>query len=283
VSWLWRAAAGVSLFLALVFVYLGLLASVWWCVLALACLAGTVIFLVLSEPEEAPGPRPAPAAAPKPAPPQPAGADAPAPAAAPKPAASAPAAAPKPAASAPAAAPQPAVADASPPATNAPRARGAVRGGRRLASESPPPASRGDPAAVDQVMTPNPTALPASAPLTAAARAMRDMDIGDVVVLNDSRPVGIVTDRDIVVRALAKGRDLGSTTLGDICSRELTTVRLGTSRREALNLMAAKAIRRLPVTAANDVVVGIVSVGDLVPYPGAETKLADIHRAIPNR
>ncbi len=53
-------------------------------------------------------------------------------------------------------------------------------------------------------MTPNPTAMRADAPVTAAARAMRDLDIGAVVVVEDDQPLGIVTDRDIVVRALAE-------------------------------------------------------------------------------
>jgi CBS domain-containing protein len=138
---------------------------------------------------------------------------------------------------------------------------------------------------VKDVMTPNPTALPATAPVSAAARAMRDLDIGAVVVVEDSRPLGILTDRDIVVRALARGRELTATTLGDICSRDLATVPSGTSREEALGVMAARAVRRLPVTLAGGVVVGIVSIDDLAVADdrGSVATLTEIHDAAPNR
>jgi CBS domain-containing protein len=136
---------------------------------------------------------------------------------------------------------------------------------------------------VQDIMTPNPTALPATAPVSAAARAMRDLDIGAVVVVEDSRPLGILTDRDIVVRALARGRELTATTLGDICSRDLATVPAGTSREEALGVMAARAVRRLPVTLAGGVVVGIVSIGDLVEDRVSASTLTEIHEAAPNR
>ena len=132
-------------------------------------------------------------------------------------------------------------------------------------------------------MTPNPTALPATAPVSAAARAMRDLDIGAVVVVEDSRPLGILTDRDIVVRALARGKELTATTLGDICSRDLATVPAGSSREQALGVMAARAVRRLPVTLAGGVVVGIVSIGDLVEDGVSASALSEIHEAAPNR
>jgi len=136
---------------------------------------------------------------------------------------------------------------------------------------------------VQDVMTPNPTALPATAPVSAAARAMRDLDIGAVVVVEDSRPLGILTDRDIVVRALARGKELTATTLGDICSRDLATVPAGSSREQALGVMAARAVRRLPVTLAGGVVVGIVSIGDLVEDGVSASALSEIHEAAPNR
>ena len=73
-------------------------------------------------------------------------------------------------------------------------------------------------ARVEEFMTPNPATIPATATLAAAARAMRDMDVGDLVVLEDSKPRGIVTDRDVVVRALATGMDPSTTMVGEICS-----------------------------------------------------------------
>jgi CBS domain-containing protein len=125
----------------------------------------------------------------------------------------------------------------------------------------PRPASAG--LTVQDVMTPNPTAMRADAPVTAAARAMRDLDIGAVVVVEDDQPLGIVTDRDIVVRALARTSATGPATVGDVCSRPLATVPAGMSVEDALDVMEEKSVRRLPVTVSRSVV-GMVSMDDLV-------------------
>ncbi len=135
---------------------------------------------------------------------------------------------------------------------------------------------------VEEVMTPNPTTLPASATVTSAARTMRDNDIGDVVVLEESKPCGIVTDRDLVVRGLAAGKDPENTMLGEICSRDLTTVSRKDLVDDAVKLMREKALRRLPVV-DNETVVGVVSIGDLAVDRDPDSALADISRALPNR
>ncbi len=137
--------------------------------------------------------------------------------------------------------------------------------------------------AVEDVMTPTPTALPTDAPVAAAARAMRDLDVGAVVVMENDRPLGIVTDRDIVVRALAPGRGLDAATVGDICSRDLATVPAGASVEDALGVMAARGVRRLPVTIARGSVVGIVSIDDLVDAGGAVPALREIRDHPPTR
>src|SRR5947207_9300072 len=77
---------------------------------------------------------------------------------------------------------------------------------------------------VRDVMTPLPRAMDASASVMDAAEIMRDSDIGDVVVLEDQRLYGILTDRDIVVRVLAEGSDPATVRVGQVCSRELTTI-----------------------------------------------------------
>jgi CBS domain-containing protein len=74
------------------------------------------------------------------------------------------------------------------------------------------------------IMTQKPVTVQATDTVVAAARSMRDGNIGDVVVVDNDQIQGILTDRDIVVRALAEGRDPARTTVGEICSRELTTV-----------------------------------------------------------
>jgi signal-transduction protein with cAMP-binding, CBS, and nucleotidyltransferase domain len=91
---------------------------------------------------------------------------------------------------------------------------------------------------------------------------MRDTQIGDVVVIEHNEVCGIVTDRDIVVRTVAERRDPATTTLADICSHSLVTVRPTDSVEEAVRLMRTHAIRRLPVVDGGQAV-GIVSLGDL--------------------
>ena len=75
---------------------------------------------------------------------------------------------------------------------------------------------------IRELMTPNPVVLPGTASVHEAARAMRDAQIGDVIVIENNQVCGIVTDRDIVVRTVAETQDPATTTLADICSHQLT-------------------------------------------------------------
>jgi CBS domain-containing protein len=126
------------------------------------------------------------------------------------------------------------------------------------------------------IMTQRPVTVQTTDTVIAAARSMRDGNIGDVVVLEENRIQGILTDRDIVIRALAEGRDPVRTTVGEICSRELTTL----SPADAI--MRDKAIRRLPVVEEGRPV-GIVSLGDLAVERDPESALGGISAAPPNR
>ncbi len=135
---------------------------------------------------------------------------------------------------------------------------------------------------VRDVMTPLPRALDVSASVMDAAEIMRDSDIGDVVVLEDQRLYGILTDRDIVVRVLAEGSDPATVTVGQVCSRELTTIPPTASVREAVRLIREKAIRRLPVVEEGGDVVGIVSMGDIAVARDRKSALADVSAAPPN-
>jgi CBS domain-containing protein len=135
---------------------------------------------------------------------------------------------------------------------------------------------------VREVMTTDLVTLPAGATAVEAARAMRTSDIGDVLVLEDGRVAGIVTDRDIVVRGIAQGRDPGQTRLADICSRELTTVSPTTAVADAVALMKDRALRRLPVV-EHGRPVGIVSLGDLAVERDRQSALGGISAAPPNR
>jgi CBS domain-containing protein len=132
------------------------------------------------------------------------------------------------------------------------------------------------------VMTQRPVTLQTTDTVIAAARSMRDGNIGDVVVVEEDRIQGILTDRDIVVRALAEGRDPARTTVGEICSRELTTLSPTDGIGEAEKIMRDRAIRRLPVV-EDGRPVGIVSLGDLAVEQNPESTLGGISAAPPNR
>jgi CBS domain-containing protein len=135
---------------------------------------------------------------------------------------------------------------------------------------------------IRDVMTPNPQALPASTTGREAAEAMRANDIGNVVVTDDDGNLaGILTDRDLVVRVIAEGRDPRATRIGDIASHDLAAVAPDDPVSRAVQIMREKAVRRLPVV-ENGKVVGIVSIGDLALDRDPGSALADISAAPPN-
>jgi signal-transduction protein with cAMP-binding, CBS, and nucleotidyltransferase domain len=135
---------------------------------------------------------------------------------------------------------------------------------------------------IREVMTTTPVSIPQSATVQQAARVMKDSDIGDVIVLDDSEQVcGIVTDRDIAIRVDAEGKDPSETLVGEICSRDLEALSPDDSVGDAVRLMSDNAIRRLPVI-ENGSPVGIVSLGDLATTEDPESALADISAAAPN-
>jgi len=92
---------------------------------------------------------------------------------------------------------------------------------------------------------------------------------------------GLVTDRDLVVRALAEGRDSATTKLGDICSKDLVVLSPGDSVDDAVRVMRERAVRRIPVVEEGRAV-GIISIGDLAIERDADSALADISVAPPN-
>lgn len=135
---------------------------------------------------------------------------------------------------------------------------------------------------IRDVMTPAPISIAEGSTVADAARAMRDADIGNVIVLKDSRVCGILTDRDIVVRGVAEGRNLAATKVGEICSQELTSISPTDEVEQAVRLMREKAVRRLPVVEGGKPV-GIVSIGDLALERDPHSALGKISAAPPNR
>lgn len=138
------------------------------------------------------------------------------------------------------------------------------------------------PRTVSDVMTQKPVALQAGTSLVEAARAMRDHDVGNVLVLEDDTVRGIVTDRDITVRAVAEGRDPKGSVLAEICSERMVTLAPDDTIERAVSLMRDRAVRRLPVVESGRPV-GIVSLGDLAVEQDPASVLGQISAAQPNR
>ena len=120
---------------------------------------------------------------------------------------------------------------------------------------------------VADVMTRRVVYLPGDTPLDEAAQVMRDQGIGDVVVTHGPTMAGMVTDRDIVVRAIAEGLAVKNTTLESIATREMIMVEQSATVEEAVQAMRERGVRRLLVCDADRKLVGIVSLSDLALLP----------------
>lgn len=128
---------------------------------------------------------------------------------------------------------------------------------------------------VADVMTRRVVYLPEDTTLDEAAQAMRDQSIGDVVVTHGPTMAGLVTDRDIVVRAIAEGLPPQSTTIESIASREMIMVEQSATVEEAVQAMRERGVRRLLVCDADRKLVGIVSLSDLAMLPTSLVNSAD--------
>jgi CBS domain-containing protein len=131
---------------------------------------------------------------------------------------------------------------------------------------------------IRDVMTPNPQSVTPDESIQSAARIMRDADTGVVPVVENGRAVGLVTDRDIVVRAVADGGAM-SRPIRESCTGAIVSATPDMSTREAAQLMSDHQVRRLPVV-ENDRLVGIVSIGDLAVKEGKDGRTGDTLQAI---
>ncbi|MEH1055123.1 CBS domain-containing protein [Micromonospora purpureochromogenes] len=135
---------------------------------------------------------------------------------------------------------------------------------------------------VSDVMTKQVVYLSAETTLDEAARVMKEADIGDVVVTDGATLAGVLTDRDIVVRAVAERSDPSTTTIGSIITREVVMIEQHSTASEAASLMRERNIRRVLVCDNERKLVGIVSLGDLAMQLDPTSALADISEAAPN-
>lgn len=134
---------------------------------------------------------------------------------------------------------------------------------------------------VRDVMTSDPKTVEAGDNVEDAAKLMAEADIGAVVVVDDDKVAGIVTDRDIVVRVVAAGENPSKTDVSDAASGGADTIEADASIDDAVKLMREKDIRRLPVV-EDEKPVGIVSLGDIAKEQDADSALGDISSAEPN-
>jgi CBS domain-containing protein len=135
---------------------------------------------------------------------------------------------------------------------------------------------------VRDVMTTDVVVMDENRTVRDAARQMKARDIGDVLVASDGgRLCGILTDRDIVIRDIAEGRD-GNGRIGEICTRDPATLSPDVGIDEAVRTMKERAVRRIPVVEGGRPV-GIVSIGDLAVDLAPESALGRISGAPGNK
>ena len=118
---------------------------------------------------------------------------------------------------------------------------------------------------IRELMTKNPRTVSPDQTIRDAAQIMRDEDTGVVPITEGGNLVGVVTDRDIAIRAVADGKD-GQTTVREVASQDIVTIDPQQELDEALRLMAQHQVRRLPVVEEDGRLVGIVSQADVARH-----------------
>ena len=116
---------------------------------------------------------------------------------------------------------------------------------------------------VRDVMTSNPATVTDKDTIRDVARIMAREDTGVVPVVEGKRIIGLITDRDIVVRLVAEGKDLANSRVKEVMSKSVRSVKEDTPINEVLDLMSNEKIRRVPVVNQNNELVGILSIGDI--------------------
>lgn len=134
---------------------------------------------------------------------------------------------------------------------------------------------------VDAIMTPSPVTAPPTAPLRDVARLMLDHDVGEIPIVDqDGATVGVVTDRDIVVRLVAHGQDPTQVQAGDCMTSPPRTVRPDADVKECAELMMRERIRRVPVVDEDGRLRGIVALADLERRQDLRSVRAEVGRQV---
>jgi CBS domain-containing protein len=116
---------------------------------------------------------------------------------------------------------------------------------------------------VHEVMTDRPRCVTPETLVTEVAQLMETDDIGSLPILDGDQLAGMVTDRDIVIRAVAKGKDPRGMPVREVASGELVTIHADDDLADALRLMASRQVRRLPVVDEDNRLVGILAQADI--------------------
>jgi len=130
---------------------------------------------------------------------------------------------------------------------------------------------------VSDVMTPNPACVTEQDTIRQVARLMLDQDCGAVPVVDSSdkkKLIGMITDRDIVVRVVATGKDADKAKVSDAMTRDVHSVKEDESLDSVYQIMSKEQVRRVPVVGRNDEVIGIVAVADVATHDEDDGELA---------
>lgn len=139
-----------------------------------------------------------------------------------------------------------------------------------------------------QIMTPQVDVISPDATAEDASTKMRDLNVGAIPVCDEEGLIGMLTDRDLVVRVMAQRRDPKAVRVGEAMSTEVSYCFEDDPVEKAAQLMSQKQIRRLPILSKSKQLVGIVSLGDLAVHGGDTRTSADVlehvsHPAQPRR
>ncbi len=140
--------------------------------------------------------------------------------------------------------------------------------------------------AIRDVMTPNPVTVTAKDSIFNVAQIMAREDTGVVPVVDGKKVIGMITDRDIVVRLVAEGKDPSNARVNEAMTKNVRAVKENSTVNEALNLMSNAQVKRVPVVNDNNELVGILSIGDIATDTNQTSKVGQtverISEAPPN-
>ena len=134
-----------------------------------------------------------------------------------------------------------------------------------------------------EVMTPNPATCEPGDPVVQVARIMKQEDVGSVPLVESRtsmRLVGIVTDRDLVIKVVAEGRDINSTIVREAMTANPVSCREDDDVKHVLALMKERQVRRMPIVDSNGVLLGIIAQADIATRINKDTQTGELVEAI---